>query len=197
MSIRNPQICKSVAQFILTLIKIVVISISSCRLQIYQKWFWINLQSTTRNRYNYNLYQSWNKLSNRFTYLWMSNWQSTTFPAKNIIYNLHILYNLQWKILLVSMVGRAEGQACTDLGARTPISASGNYLDISLISDPILFPFWNFDYFWLICRLLWWIIYKAYEDFNFCPVYTNIQGVSKIPVICLSAVFSAKTPTGR
>ena len=39
--------------------------------------FLINLQSTRRNRYNYNLYQSWNKLSNRLTYLWMSNWQST------------------------------------------------------------------------------------------------------------------------
>ena len=29
------------------------------------------------------------------------------------------------KILLVSIGGRAEGQACTDPGARTPIGASG------------------------------------------------------------------------
>ena len=30
------------------------------------------------------------------------------------------------KFPLVSMGGRAEGQACADPGARTPISASGN-----------------------------------------------------------------------
>ena len=30
------------------------------------------------------------------------------------------------KFLLVSMGGRAEGLACTDPGARTPIGASGN-----------------------------------------------------------------------
>ena len=30
------------------------------------------------------------------------------------------------KILLVSMGGRAEGLACADPGARTPINASGN-----------------------------------------------------------------------
>ena len=32
------------------------------------------------------------------------------------------------KFLLVSMVGRAEGLTCADPGARTPISASGNYI---------------------------------------------------------------------
>ena len=31
------------------------------------------------------------------------------------------------KFPLVSMGGRAEGLACTDLGARTPIGASGNF----------------------------------------------------------------------
>ena len=32
------------------------------------------------------------------------------------------------KFLLVSIGGRAEGLACADPGARTPIGASGNYL---------------------------------------------------------------------
>ena len=32
------------------------------------------------------------------------------------------------KFLLVSMGGRAEGLACTDVGARTPIGASGNLI---------------------------------------------------------------------
>ena len=31
------------------------------------------------------------------------------------------------KCPLVSMGGRAEGQACADPGARTPIGASGNF----------------------------------------------------------------------
>ena len=31
------------------------------------------------------------------------------------------------KFPLVSMVGRAEGLACIDPGARTPIGASGNF----------------------------------------------------------------------
>ena len=31
------------------------------------------------------------------------------------------------KFLLVSMGGRAEGLACADPGARTPIGASGNF----------------------------------------------------------------------
>ena len=33
------------------------------------------------------------------------------------------------KFPLVSMGGRAEGLACTDPGARTPIGASGNFLE--------------------------------------------------------------------
>ena len=33
------------------------------------------------------------------------------------------------KFPLVSMGGRAEGLACTDPGARTPIGASGNFLN--------------------------------------------------------------------
>ena len=33
------------------------------------------------------------------------------------------------KILLVSMGGRAEGLVCADPGARTPISASGIYIN--------------------------------------------------------------------
>ena len=33
------------------------------------------------------------------------------------------------KFLLVSMGGRAEGLACADLGPRTPIGASGNYIN--------------------------------------------------------------------
>ena len=37
------------------------------------------------------------------------------------------------KFLLVLMVGRAEGLACADPVARTPIGASGNYLQISLL----------------------------------------------------------------
>jgi hypothetical protein len=32
------------------------------------------------------------------------------------------------KCLLVSMGGRAEGLACADLGERTPIGVSGNFL---------------------------------------------------------------------
>ena len=36
------------------------------------------------------------------------------------------------KFPLVSMGGRAEGLACADPGARTPISASGNYLGFFL-----------------------------------------------------------------
>ena len=32
------------------------------------------------------------------------------------------------KFLLVSMGGRAEGLACADPGARTPIGASGNFV---------------------------------------------------------------------
>ena len=34
------------------------------------------------------------------------------------------------KFPLVSMGGRPEGLACADLGARTPIGASGNYFSI-------------------------------------------------------------------
>ena len=34
------------------------------------------------------------------------------------------------KFPLVSMGGRAEGLACADLGARTPIGASGNLLSL-------------------------------------------------------------------
>jgi hypothetical protein len=35
------------------------------------------------------------------------------------------------KFLLVSMVGLTEGLACTDLGARTPMGASRNFLSNS------------------------------------------------------------------
>ena len=44
------------------------------------------------------------------------------------------IYHTVWdntcakKFPLVSMGGRAEGQACADPGARTPIGASGNFL---------------------------------------------------------------------
>ena len=34
------------------------------------------------------------------------------------------------KFPIVSMGGRAEGLACTDPGARTPIGASGNFLNL-------------------------------------------------------------------
>jgi hypothetical protein len=37
------------------------------------------------------------------------------------------------KFPLVSMGGRAEGLACTDPGARTPIGASGNFLFFSFL----------------------------------------------------------------
>ena len=37
------------------------------------------------------------------------------------------------KFLLVSMGGRAEGLACPDPGARTPIGASGNFQNFYLI----------------------------------------------------------------
>ena len=36
------------------------------------------------------------------------------------------------KFPLVSMGGRAEGLACEDPGARTPIGASGNFLSINI-----------------------------------------------------------------
>ena len=36
------------------------------------------------------------------------------------------------KFSLVSMGGRAEGLACADPGARTPIGSSGNYISISI-----------------------------------------------------------------
>ena len=36
------------------------------------------------------------------------------------------------KFPLVSMGGRADGLACTDPGARTPIGASGNFLHVTL-----------------------------------------------------------------
>ena len=36
------------------------------------------------------------------------------------------------KFPLVSMGARAEGQACADLGARTPIGASGNWSERSV-----------------------------------------------------------------
>ena len=35
------------------------------------------------------------------------------------------------KFPLTSMGGRAEGLACADPGARTPIGVSGNFLDFS------------------------------------------------------------------
>ena len=35
-------------------------------------------------------------------------------------------------------LGRAEGLACADPGARTPISASGNYLKILLLLDILI-----------------------------------------------------------
>ena len=38
------------------------------------------------------------------------------------------------KFLLVSMGGRAEGLACADPGARTPIGASGNFAYINLLT---------------------------------------------------------------
>ena len=37
------------------------------------------------------------------------------------------------KFPLVSMGGRAEGLACADPGARTPIGASGNFLSFFLL----------------------------------------------------------------
>ena len=42
------------------------------------------------------------------------------------------------KFPLVSMGGQAEGLACADLGARTPIGASGNFNKFSLCLDGIL-----------------------------------------------------------
>jgi hypothetical protein len=38
------------------------------------------------------------------------------------------------KFPLVSMGGRAEGLACADPGARTPIGASGNFLHLAFIN---------------------------------------------------------------
>ena len=46
---------------------------------------------------------------------------------------------LAGKFPLVSMGGRAEGLACADLGARTPIGASGNFS----ILDNMDTSFWN------------------------------------------------------
>ena len=43
------------------------------------------------------------------------------------------------KFPLVSMGGRAEGLACADPGARTPIGASGNFSIINLLFLPPLF----------------------------------------------------------
>ena len=40
--------------------------------------------------------------------------------------------NYAGKFLLVSMGGRAEGLACADPGARTPIGASGNLLKFTI-----------------------------------------------------------------
>ena len=39
------------------------------------------------------------------------------------------------KLPLVPMGGRAEGLACADPGARTPIGASGNCLQLTLSSE--------------------------------------------------------------
>ena len=50
------------------------------------------------------------------------------------------------KIPLVSMGGRAEGLACADPGARTPIGASGN---LNILSLP---KFYHCATFWPICR---------------------------------------------
>ena len=38
------------------------------------------------------------------------------------------------KFLLVSMGGRAEGLACADLGARTPLGGSGNLFSLLFVA---------------------------------------------------------------
>ena len=40
------------------------------------------------------------------------------------------------KFPLVSMGGRAEGLACADTGARTPIDTSGNYIIFVIFDTP-------------------------------------------------------------
>ena len=42
------------------------------------------------------------------------------------------------KFPLALMGGRAEGLACADPGARTPIGASGNYFLVSLFHQTVL-----------------------------------------------------------
>jgi hypothetical protein len=42
----------------------------------------------------------------------------------------------------VSMGGRAEGLACADPGARTPIGASGNFEDVILLGTIPWFVFY-------------------------------------------------------
>ena len=48
------------------------------------------------------------------------------------------------KFPLVSMGGRAEGLACADPGARTPIGASGNYIIIKSR---------NIKYYYKLCEI--------------------------------------------
>ena len=58
------------------------------------------------------------------------------------------------KFPLVSMGGRAEGLACADLGARTPIGASGNF-DIACHSSKDIIHFSGP----ITLRLVWWTLW--------------------------------------
>ena len=44
---------------------------------------------------------------------------------------------------LMSMGGRAEGLACADLGARTPIGVSGNFISVVTAHSMVNNQLWN------------------------------------------------------
>ena len=94
------------------------------------------------------------------------------------------------KLLLVSILGWAEGLPCADLGAMAPIGASRNLLKVSIIYlDSLPCSIWNValsQHFWNCFALVCWdlsesqaVLYRQRNIYNqasdILPVYTVLD----------------------
>ena len=81
------------------------------------------------------------------------------------------------KVLFMSMEGRAEGLACADPGAKTPIGASGNSL---YDSDTTLCAFFKFcPTFYILFMVLYKPPYRHVDYSSLSYVYTVCVCINK------------------